>query len=83
MARRNRGYYRHHRARVIKRKCKIVKRRFHNGFGKDEPGRFHKGKIHCGCFLCRPHKYLGILNKTNLVKRQSMEEEIKEHHGEK
>ena len=52
---RNRGYYRMQRKRAIGRKLRIVKSIWAKDgyeYAVKMPGRYHKGKIHCSCWMC-------------------------------
>ena len=56
---RTRAYRRDVRKRTIKRKKRICKKMY----GRDwynADGKYSKGKIHCGCKLCKYEKYYGI-----------------------
>lgn len=53
---RNRGYYRHHRQRVINRKKKLMK---HRGWKFKFDGMYSKNKIHCSCVMCNYDKVYG------------------------
>ena len=50
---RSRGYYREQRHRAICRKKEICKRVYGFDWYRDFDGKYSKGKIHCGCGICK------------------------------
>lgn len=50
------SYRRHHRYRVINRKKKIIKQ---TSWNVKFDGMLAKGKIHCGCGLCKFDRHAG------------------------
>jgi len=56
---RDRVYYRHVRECAIKRKKKIANRKYGYDWYKYD-GQYSKGKIHCGCGLCKFGKKYGL-----------------------
>ena len=50
---RSRAYYREQRERAIKRKKAISKKVYGFDWYRDYDGNYSKGKIHCGCGICK------------------------------
>lgn len=51
---------RHHRARVIRNRLRVIKQEFQErwGLGKRGPGSLNKDHLtNYSCFYCRPHRY--------------------------
>ncbi|QJC53545.1 hypothetical protein HGI30_19735 [Paenibacillus albicereus] len=70
--RRCKGYYRHHRERVIRRKVRLARRL---GWVEKHPGAFSKGKVHCSCRYCREKTGELGWKKSDRVNRARLEEE--------
>ena len=56
---RTRAYRRDVRKRAIKRKKRICRENYGWDWFKVD-GMYSKGKIHCGCILCKREKHYGI-----------------------
>lgn len=76
---RGRAYVRAVRENAIKRKKRITQSYPLDLEYYADDGRFSKGKIHCGCGLCKPTKRFGVhawpLHKLDVA----MMEDIKEY----
>lgn len=80
MKKRNSGYYRHHRERVINKKLYILK----NIWNVDEdnhpwvkyPGKLSKAKLNCSCKMCRYEKHYNIQSPKNKSKLDLMKKDI-------
>lgn len=82
------AYYRHHRKRVIRRKCNILKQlwgreAFEGYFSKDGKsgaafGTLSKGKVHCSCPMCRTKSY-DELSHRDKKRLENMRQQIKEY----
>lgn len=74
------------RKRHIKRKIRILKdihgKEIFNKVFKDIPkGKFSKGKIHCGCYLCKPYKYDDSKTISDMRKIESAKQMEKEYYS--
>lgn len=81
MKNRSISYYRHQRERAIKRKEFIAKYILH---WENPParGKWHKGKIHCSCWMCKFEKHFNIPKASIKAKKDAMVLEIKQHDNE-
>lgn len=72
------------RKKHIQRKVRILKdmfgrNNFSRWYGEVPKGKFSKGKIHCSCYLCKPHKYDKSETVSNKRKIESAEQDIEEY----
>lgn len=80
----DRAQIRRQRKRHIKRKEKILKsfytveeyKKYHASL---KPGKLSKGKIHCGCPLCKPYKHNYYESITNQKKINECNDKIKDY----
>ncbi|MGF7535445.1 hypothetical protein AAGG74_17475 [Bacillus mexicanus] len=83
MRKRNSGYYRHHRERVIKKKLNILKNVWKvNGDNHpwiECPGKLSKAKLNCSCKLCKYEKHYEIPTSKNKSKLDIMKKDIKSY----
>ena len=80
MKNRSRAFIRHQRARVIKKKLKILQ----NVFFTDDMylpvrGKLSKGKIHCSCKMCRYEQYHSIPKAKHKVIFKALEQEMNDY----
>ena len=57
---RSRGYFREQRKRAITRKKAISNKVYGFDWYRDADGKYDKGKIHCGCGICKYCKKYNI-----------------------
>jgi len=73
------------RGKHIKRKIKILKnihdKEIFNIVFKNMPkGKLSKGKIHCGCYMCKPYKYDNSKTVSDMKKLASVKSIEKEYY---
>ncbi|MCM3786235.1 hypothetical protein M3231_25085 [Neobacillus mesonae] len=77
-SKRTRGYYRHHRQRVIERKKKLIEDHLGWHVPNCQFGRLSKSKIHCSCSMCsEKSRHLGF-PKSALTRIESQMEQLRE-----
>lgn len=76
---RSRAYYRHQRKRVIKRKKRIYLEYWKVESMNFPEGKLDKGKVHCGCLMCKYEKHFNIEKIKDKAKKQSMKKEIDDY----
>lgn len=77
MTRRSVGYVRYVRSKAIARKKRISQQVFGFDWYRVD-GCYSKGKIHCGCGLCKPSRKFGLptfrIKKDAEIVREAMSE---------
>ena len=68
---RTQDYYRHHRKRIIEKKKNFTKQCYGIAYYKVD-GKYSKGKIHCGCWLCSSKAKFRGLSISDMRKRDKM-----------
>lgn len=68
---RTRAYRRDVRKRAISRKKRICRENYGLDWYKVD-GKYSKGKIHCGCKMCKYEKHFGIPTVRDVKEREYM-----------
>jgi len=77
---RGRAYRRHQRARSIHRKKKLSYRVYGMDWFRGVDGKYSKGHVGCGCWLCKPDKRFRRPSWEHFKKTVKCEQDIKDYY---